>query len=218
MKSIKRFTPKLSKIFSITSCGDDLWKTLEAIKNARRRRRSRVNLLFYCSLIYNFFQWKMMRTSYIISLVTSLPYPGAHCRKRLKIFVCVTEEGKIYDYNKKSFSFFLMKDGRIVLTKWETWKEHWKEHESRQDVIFTCRAVPLKFLPFYRLPTATAAALAVDRQKLWTLFSFSPFSTLSTPPFFYYSIIYSHFDDRNSICMWKTLICFNDWVKFRIYF
>lgn len=140
------------------------------------RRRSRVNLLFYCSLIYNFFQWKMMRISYIISLVTS--FPALCALQAQKIFVW-QRSIRIYCYNKNHFR---------RRSWWRTDELSWQNelHEriggTWKPASFVISTVPLKF---YLLLTADRhrccrSAKAVN-------------SFLSPPPFLYYSIIYSHF-------------------------
>lgn len=165
--------------------------------------------MFYCSLIYNFFQWKMMRTSYIISLATSFPPCFCFCASsQWTFFVYVTAKfkKKIRPRGFEGWMNCFWCGGR---QKQDTHEEGrtWKPATCN---LPTCCVVSIQFY-LYWLPTAAAAAVLFFCRSLQ---SCELFSSLCSFFFHQPSIIYSHFDDRNSICMWKTLICFNDWVNF----
>lgn len=152
----------------------------------------------------------MMRTSYIVSLATS--FPPCFCVSSQWTFLCVWQQIKIKQQNQTKR---LLKDGWIACF-WCGGRQKWDTHEEGRTWkpatcnLPTCCVVSIQFY-LYWLPTAAAAAVLFFCRSLQ---SCELFSSLCSFFFHQPSIIYSHFDDRNSICMWKTLICFNDWVNF----
>ena len=114
--------------------------------------------MFYCSLIYNFFQWKMMRTSSIISLATSFP----PC---LFLFVCTFL--CICDIKIKSnLERLFLKDGwlddnkkRVRYTR--RGKRTWKPATCN---LPTCCVVSIQF---YRLPLLLFCSVLSITTKLW---------------------------------------------------